>query len=114
MLSDEKGFTFIELIIVLVILIILVTAASAYFANLQDQINASACKANQLNLIQAQAIYFTDHSLNKSGGKYAEELDELIPYINSHKIPVCPSQGLYILEKNGNATCSLPEHDRIN
>lgn len=113
MLSDEKGFTFIELIIVLVILIILVTAASAYFVNLQEQINATACRANQMNLIKAQNLYYTHYYLNENQEKFAEELEELIPFTNQDEIPECPSQGSYILEEHGNVTCSLPEHERI-
>ncbi|MFO7889476.1 MAG: prepilin-type N-terminal cleavage/methylation domain-containing protein [bacterium] len=114
MLSDENGFTFVELIIVLIILTILITSVSVYFNSLQEQIKASACRANQLGLIQAQNIYFTHYSLNESEGKYAEELDDLIPFINDKRIPQCPSQGSYIIEKNGNVTCSIPEHKRIN
>ena len=112
--SEESGFTLIELVIVLIILIILVSSVSAYFSSLQDKIDASACKTNQMGLIQAQNIYYTDCYMNEDEGRYAEELEDLIPFINNNEIPECPSQGSYLLLENGEVNCTIPGHKRIN
>ncbi len=114
MSSEENGFTLIELVIVIVILGIVVTSVSAYFAGMQEKINASACKANQLSLIQAQKLHYTHYYFNESDGRYAEELEELIPFIQHESIPICPSQGSYLIEEDGGITCSIPGHKRIN
>ncbi len=114
MLSEESGFSFIELIIVLIIMIILLTSINAYFINLQEQINASACKANQLGLVQAQNLYYVDLYMHEGEGDYAEELEDLIPYIDNEEIPVCPSQGTYLILEFGDIDCTIPSHKRIN
>ncbi|MEJ2629190.1 MAG: prepilin-type N-terminal cleavage/methylation domain-containing protein [bacterium] len=114
MLSEESGFTLIELVIVLIIIIILLTSINAYFVNLQEQINASACKANQLGLVQAQNLYYVDLYMNEGEGDYAEELEDLIPFIDNAEIPVCPSQGTYLILESGNIDCTIPSHKRIN
>lgn len=114
MLSEESGFTLIELVIVLIIIIILLTSINAYFINLQEQINASACKANQLGLVQAQNLYYIDLYMHEGEGNYAEELEDLIPYIESAEIPVCPSQGTYLILEFGDVECSISSHKRIN
>ncbi len=113
MLTNEDGFTFVELIMVIVILAILLTSVSAYFSSLQEQINASACKANQMGLVQAQKLHYTYFYLNEAEGKYAEEIDELIPFIQSNKIPDCPSGGSYSIQENSDITCSISRHKRI-
>lgn len=112
--SEESGFTLIELVIVLIILIILVSSVSAYFSSLQNQIDTSACKANQMGLIQAQNIYYTDCYMNDGQGKYAEELEDLVPYLKNERTPECPAQGSYLLLENGDVRCTIPRHKRIN
>jgi len=112
MLTDENGFTFVEIVIVLVILGILVAVVSSYFSSIQEQVNIAACKSNQMSLEQAQKLHYTYYYINKSEGKYAEELDSLIPFIRQGSIPNCPSQGSYLLLANGAITCSIGTHKR--
>jgi type II secretion system protein G len=62
MLSFRKGFTVIELLIVVVIIGILAAIAIPKFANNKSKAYTTAMKADLRNLVTAQEAYFADSS----------------------------------------------------
>ena len=109
--TGEKGFTFVELIVVLVIISILVAVSGSKFIDLSNSAQTGACRANQLALETAQTMYYTENTL-QGNGHYAESFDELIPYLQNEIIPVCPGDGVYQILPDGKINCSIAKHNR--
>ncbi|MGD9900702.1 MAG: type IV pilin protein [Calditrichaceae bacterium] len=61
--SNEKGFTLIELMIVVAIIGILAAIAIPNFMNYQCKAQQSEAKANLGNIRTAQEAYFAEHNL---------------------------------------------------
>jgi len=85
----SKGFTLIELMIVVVIISILASIAIPKFSNIKEQANEASCRCNLRSLGSAEALYyarfstFTDlHNLTTSG-----------TMANSHLLE-CPVAGI--------------------
>ena len=110
-LKNEKGFTFVELIITVVIIGIIATAAAMRFIDLSQSADAGACRTNQLALQTAQIFYYADQ-IQTGNGHYAESLDRLAPYLKNEEIPTCPGNGTYLLLSGGEVICSVREHHR--
>ena len=108
--KNEEGFTFIELVTTLVIIGILASAALARYLDLNQVAKAHTCIGNQIALETAQTLYYTECYLN-GDGHYADELDQLAPYLNNNLLPYCPSGGEYIILPAGVVECSLDEHN---
>ncbi|MBN1782355.1 prepilin-type N-terminal cleavage/methylation domain-containing protein [bacterium] len=105
------GFTLVELIIILVIIGILSSVAILRFMMLTDTAKASLCIANQQTLNAAQAMYLAQTSVNTGYSEYADDLNDLIPFIDSGTVPECPIGGTYEIDPvSGIITCSLTEH----
>jgi prepilin-type N-terminal cleavage/methylation domain-containing protein len=109
--TGEKGFTFVELIVVIVIISILVAASATKFIDLSNSAQAGACRANQLALETAQTMYYTENILN-GNSHYAESFDELIHYLQDETIPVCAGDGVYQILPDGKIKCSIAKHNR--
>lgn len=86
-LSSRKGFTLIELMIVIAIIAILAAILVPNFIRARAQGQLTACKSNLKNIGTACEMYSTDNS-----GRYPSGLAKLTPdYLKS--IPTCPSAG---------------------
>lgn len=109
--SCEKGFTLVELIVTLVILGILATAALSRYLDLSSAAKSGACRANQLALETAQAMHFSETTLNGQGS-YAAQMEDLTPYIRDGLTPICPSGGQYTLQPTGRVVCTIANHHR--
>lgn len=91
--SSRKGFTLIELMIVIAIIAILAAILVPNFIRARAQGQVTSCKSNLKNIGTACEMYATDN-----GGRYPKTLDALLdpgtasqPYLK--QIPKCPSQG---------------------
>jgi len=111
-MGNKKGFTLIELVIVLAIMsIIAAIAISAYTGNAQKA-RESSCAAN-VNIIQnAASVYYAQT------GKWPSSIDVLMsteaiesetygPWLKPPK-PVCPvdPDATYFISADGKVTCS--------
>lgn len=88
-----KGFTLIELMIVIAIIAILAAILVPNFIRARAQAQLSACESNLKNMATAQEMYATDNSGNYiTAGMAASANSPLSPnYVKV--LPTCPAAG---------------------
>ena len=85
--SSRKGFTLIELMIVIAIIAILAAILVPNFIRARAQGQVTGCKSNLKNIGTALEMYSTD-----AGGRFPTALARLTPnYLKT--VPTCPSSG---------------------
>lgn len=102
-LRSQKGFTLVELMVVVVIIGILVAIAIPIYNNVTANAREKACAANIRALTGAAGMYLAEQ------GNYPGEIDDLAPnYID--EVPVCPvdEKAGYSIDEKGVVTC---DHD---
>lgn len=88
---DERGFTLIELMMVILIIGVLVTLAVPVFRRMQADAQRKTCAANVRTMNGAIQSYAAEHD-----GTYPAAVGDLAPdYVRV--IPACPSGGNYSL-----------------
>ena len=101
---DSKGFTLVELMVVLLIIGILIAIAIPIYNSTQENARLKACQSNLRTIDGAISQYQAD------GGDVStlKNVDQLVPtYIK--EVPKCPSGGEYSID-NGFAKCSVKAH----
>ena len=102
-MKNKKGFTLVELMVVVVILGILVAIAIPIYNNVTDDAKQKACDSNVKAIQAAVSMYQTANS-----GALPKQLEDLVPkYIEA--IPKCPvndAENTYSIDKNGIVKCS--------
>ena len=101
---DSKGFTLVELMVVLLIIGILVAIAIPIYNSTQENARLKACQSNLRTIDGAISQYQAD------GGDVSTLTDvgQLVPtYIK--EVPKCPSGGTYSID-NGFAKCDEASH----
>ena len=103
---DSRGFTLVELMVVLLIIGILVAIAIPIYNSTQKKAKERACEANIRTIEGAAAQYYS------SEGKWPTSMNDLVGgYLKEE--PTCPftnAEGSYTIGANGQVTCSQ-EHD---
>ena len=111
-LRKKKGFTLIELMIVIAIIAILAAILVPNFVRARSQGLLTACKSNEKNIGTACEMYSTDNS-----GLYpAASTGLTTAYIQT--IPACPAAGTYSYTVNAGYTvysvfCSGTKHSGV-
>ena len=109
--TKEAGFSLVELVVTMAIIGILAGIIAVRYITLKESASASACKANQMALDQAQRFYYVEKATTGIAG-YTSNLDSLLPYIFNNSIPDCPEAGLYSIQPDFKITCSRADHSR--
>lgn len=107
MKRNQKGFTLVELMVVVLIIAILVAIAIPLYTKSQENAQRSACKANLRTLMGSIAQYASEHN-----GSYPSSLNDLQSggYIKS--VPKCPTGKDYTYNATtGDVTCSVTGHN---
>ena len=102
--TGEKGFSLVELMVVVVIIGVLVAIAIPVYNRTTDKAEKGACHANQ-RMIEGAA---SQHAMNEGKSINEVKIDDLNEYFNNGT-PKCPSGGTYDIE-NGKASCTAEGH----
>ena len=99
---QKRGFTLIELMIVIAIIGILAAIAVPNFTQARKKAKLKACVANMSTLDSALEMYMMENNVTQ-----APALSELAPYMQGKKVPECPSGGSYSIDTSQeDAWCS--------
>jgi prepilin-type N-terminal cleavage/methylation domain-containing protein len=101
--SPNRGFTLIELIVVIAIIAILAAILFPVFAQAREKARAAVCLSNNKQIGLSVAMYVQDYDSTfpaqrtdglltlTAGGKEATYYDALLPYQKNQQIWLCPS-----------------------
>ncbi len=85
--KSKKGFTLIELVVVIAVIAILTAIAIPAFSNVMSQANASVDAANVRMLESAGAMYITDPNIANPAAASTLDDADLAAYLNGGVIP---------------------------
>jgi len=103
MKRNQKGFTLVELMVVVLIIGILVAIAIPLYTKSQENAQRNACKANLRTMMGSIAQYASENN-----GSYPSSLDDLQSGGYLKSVPTCPGGGTYTYDStNGTVKCSL-------
>jgi prepilin-type N-terminal cleavage/methylation domain-containing protein len=107
----ENGVTLVELIIVILIISILAGISYAKYVDLRKCAYIAQCKANQQHLTTAQKLFWVQSSVDEDQeAHYADNIEDLTPYMKDGIIPQCPENGAYYILDENKIVCTLAEH----
>lgn len=110
-LKKRQGFTILELIIVINLIGILAMISINRYYDLKHSANVSVCKLNQQHLITAQRLFWINSSFDmNNSAHYADNLNDLIPFLQNGVIPTCPENGSYFIVRDEIVHCDIADH----
>lgn len=103
--NNEKGFSLVELMVVVVIIGVLVAIAIPVYNITTDRAETGACHANQRMIEGAASQYAMNEGISIDEVDNIGDLDE---YFKDGR-PTCPSGGTYEIE-DGKVSCTKHDH----
>jgi prepilin-type N-terminal cleavage/methylation domain-containing protein len=107
--KNEKGFTLVELMIVIVIIAIILAIAIPEYIHTITNAELRTCQANVRIINGAVVQYFM------ANGVYPSELSDLVNPSYIQSMPHCPVAGAdvdYIYDPaTGTVSCTIPTHN---
>lgn len=103
--KGEKGFSLVELMVVIVIIGVLIAIAIPVYRNTTESAELRACHANQRMIEGAASQYAMNEEIDIED---VNEIDVLNNYF-SDGVPKCPSGAVYSIT-GGKVTCGEPKH----
>ncbi len=111
---DQKGYTIVEMMIVVVIIGILVSIAVPNYTSVLSRARRSACLANQRAIEMTRMYNFlSSYSYGTSMADLSQAFNEIGFVGDSDESSlVCPDEGSYTFVINSyEVTCSIAEHN---
>lgn len=116
-INNKKGFTLVELVVVMAILAILAAIAVPKFTDQTAAAKKAACTANKRSIESALMLYYVDNDNSFPGeeelNKWTGEENPLKDY-GFEEMPKCPSDGDYTMDEDGRVTCELHDEEDGN
>jgi type IV pilus assembly protein PilA len=103
--KGEKGFSLVELMVVIVIIGVLIAIAIPVYRNTTEKAELRACHANQRMIEGAASQYAMNEGIDIEN---VDDIDELKDYF-SGGVPKCPSGVDYSIT-GGKVTCENHKH----
>ncbi|MCK4546589.1 MAG: prepilin-type N-terminal cleavage/methylation domain-containing protein [Candidatus Eisenbacteria sp.] len=97
--SDNRGFTLIELVMIIVVIGILAAVAVPKYASISTDAERATCHGKQGAIHAAIAIYYASHR------ELADSL--MTDMFASGVIPTCPGSGTMVYTPAGDSTYTL-------
>jgi len=118
MKRDQRGFTLMELMIVIVIIGVLAAIGVPAYNNYVKKAKAATCQANRRTLDTAVGLYYAEYGFYPgeepaSHENYGKSLMELLGlYVDNATELTCPEGGAYTLDgASHKVVCSLAGHE---
>jgi len=92
MMKNERGFTIMELLVVIVIIGVLAAIGVPAYNNMTTKARTAVCEANRRTLDTATGVYYID----KEG--YPTAVGDLTPYLDNATDIKCPTGGTYSID----------------
>jgi prepilin-type N-terminal cleavage/methylation domain-containing protein len=103
MLRNQRGFTLVELMIVIVIIGVLAAIAVPAYSSYVSKAQERTCEANRRMISTAAGMYYIEND-----GTYATDIDDdLTDYLDNVTSLECPADGEYeLVQGSFDVTCS--------
>lgn len=102
---NQKGFTIMELLIVIVIIGILIAIAVPAYNNFRARAQHTACEANRRTIKSAWGLWLADGAVPAALANDAAIAAALAPYMGT--VPHCTTTGAFSIDINGVVTCTV-------
>lgn len=114
LMLNQKGFTIIELVVVIIILGVLVAIALPRYFSLADNAQEAACLANMKSIEAAIMMDYSDRLLAGSGDALSDVVSDYVSdpgsFFTNNQAPKEPAGGSYtVVESGGQLTITCSE-----